>query len=150
MGQIHQAMARLRLLLAEISGKEEELDATIKQFRAQLTRLPVQTAYGRTSLSGALSAMMEMEERLAHAETMKRHLLAIKERSRQELEALELTLRVEEAKETLAAMYARLREGGERDLEAESNIRRLEEFIAEYSQRAGRTITDASAKEKKG
>ena len=50
-------MAALRLSLAEIRHKEEQLDASIAQFRTQLRRLPRQTIYGRAPLDMALSAM---------------------------------------------------------------------------------------------
>ena len=66
--QLQQAMAALRLSLAEIRHKEEQLDASIAQFRTQLRRLPRQTIYGRAPLDMALSAMGEVEERLRDAE----------------------------------------------------------------------------------
>ena len=66
MVQLRQATARLRLFLAEIKSREEQLDGMVRQFQAQLDRLPRQAIYGRTTLDLALSAMAEIQERLDH------------------------------------------------------------------------------------
>ena len=141
MVELRQATARLRLVLAELGSREQELDTMVRQFRIQLDRLPKQAIYGRTSLDLALSAMAEIQERLDHAVVEREHLLAIKRRASDELAALELTRQVEEAKTTLRE----LREGSEAadrvDEDVEAEARRLEEFIAESSKRAERAIT---------
>ena len=112
----------------------------VRQFRTQLDRLPQQTIYGRTTLEGALAIMGEMEERLAHAEALQRRLEVIRARVRRELEALQLLQQVDEARERLDALKRRAQEPGRADDKTLAEIRRLEEFIAENSQRAGRTI----------
>ena len=71
----------------------------IRQFRTQLNRLPRQAIYERTTLDVVLSSMAEIQERLDHTQAARQHLLAIKQRSSDELSALELTQKVEEAKE---------------------------------------------------
>jgi|GEM_PF-3310410 len=43
MVQMTQAMAVLKLVLAEIRAKEQHLDTQIKQFEGQMARLPRQT-----------------------------------------------------------------------------------------------------------
>ena len=141
MVQIRQTTARLRLLLAELRGREDELDVMIRQFRAQLDRIPRQAIYGRTSLDLALSAMAEIEERLDHAQNDRQHLLAIKQRAADELGALEITRQVEEAKEDLKDLKTKLLPGDNVDEGVAAEVRRLEEFIVEYSKRAERTIT---------
>ena len=88
--QLEQAMATLRLGLAEMHNKEEQLDSLISQFQTQLRRLPRQVVYGRTSLDASLTAMGEIEERLADAVANRRRLLEIKKTATQELEALEI------------------------------------------------------------
>ena len=50
MSQLQQTMATLRMTLAEIQNKEQQLDALISQFRTQLQRLPRQVIYGSTPL----------------------------------------------------------------------------------------------------
>ena len=68
----------------------------------------------------------------------RKHLLMIKERANRELEALQLTRQVEDAKDTLAKLQSlRSKEG-----ETVSKIQSLEQFINDYSQRAAKAITD--------
>lgn len=67
MVQLKEAMARIRLVLVEISSREEQMDAMIGQFRTQLERLPKQAVYGNAGLELALSAMEEVRERLSHS-----------------------------------------------------------------------------------
>ncbi|MCE2499696.1 MAG: hypothetical protein J4G13_02390 [Dehalococcoidia bacterium] len=138
--QLQQAMASLRLSLAEIRHKEEQLDASINQFRAQLRRLPRQTIYGRAPLDMALSAMGEIEERLRDAEDNRRRLLTVKKAALDELAALESVQQVDEARKALAQLRQQFgRQPASADAAAE--IRRLEQFIAQHSRRAEQTIT---------
>ena len=144
MVQIREATAGLRLVLADIKGREgreAQLDTMVHQFRTQLDRLPKQAIYGRTSLDLALSAMAEIQERLDHAVATRQHLLAIKQRTSDELAALELTQRVEEAKETLRDLKSRPPDPRTSPDDVEAEVRRIQEFIAEYSKRAERSIT---------
>ena len=138
--QLQQAMAALRLSLAEIRHKEEQLDASINQFRTQLRRLPRQTIYGRAPLDMALSAMGEIEERLRDAEDNRRRLLTVKKAALDELAALESVQQVDEARKALAQLRQQFgRQPASPDTAAE--IRRLEQFIAQHSRRAEQTIT---------
>ena len=138
--QLQQAMASLRLSLAEMRHKEEQLDASINQFRAQLRRLPRQTIYGRAPLDMALSAMGEIEERLRDAEDNRRRLLTVKKAALDELAALESVQQVDEARKALAQLRQQFgRQPASADAAAE--IRRLEQFIAQHSRRAEQTIT---------
>ena len=146
--QLQQAMAALRLSLAEIRHKEEQLDASIAQFRTQLRRLPRQTIYGRAPLEMALSAMGEVEERLRDAEDNRRRLLSIKKAAMDELAALESVQQVDEARKALAQLRQQFgRQPASADAAAE--IRRLEQFIAQHSRRAEQTIT-ANFEERRG
>ena len=140
--QLQQAMAALRLSLAEIRHKEEQLDASIAQFRTQLRRLPRQTIYGSAPLDMALSAMGEVEERLQDAEDNRRRLLTIKKAATDELAALESVQQVDEARKALAQLRQQYgRQPTSPDAAAE--VRRLEQFIAQHSRRAEQTITAA-------
>ena len=133
-------MAALRLSLAEIRHKEEQLDASIAQFRTQLRRLPRQTIYGRAPLDMALSAMGEVEERLRDSEENHRRLLTIKRAALDELAALESVEQVDKARKELAQLKQQsARHGPSSDTATE--IRRLEQFIAEHSKRAEQAIT---------
>ena len=144
--QLQQAMATLRLSLANIRHKEEQLDAQIAQFRTQLRRLPRQAIYGRAPLDLALSAMGEIEERLQDAEQTRRRLLAIKKAAQDELAALESVQQVDEARKTLAQLRRATRlqspaPSSPPSAETAAEIRRLEQFIAQHSKRAEQTIT---------
>ena len=136
--QLEQAMATLRLGLAEMRAKEDHMDALVNQFQTQLRRLPRQVVYGQTSLESSLTAMGEIEERLEDAISNRRRLLAIKDTATQELEALQLLKRVDEARSKLAS----LKNGNSADEEVQAEIRQLEDFIAANSRQAEQAITE--------
>ncbi len=130
--QLQKAMATLRLSLAEIEDKERRLDSMVAQFRTQLRRFPRQVVYGMTGLNASLTAMGEIEERLADAVASRRRLLAIKKTAREELEALEVVKRVDEARHSLQDLRRRMRGSGE-DFAGLAEARRLEQDIAKNS-----------------
>ncbi len=138
--QLQNTMAALRLRLAEIQNKEGQLDAMIAQFRTQVRRLPRQAVYGQVSLDSSLDALGEIEERLADAMANRRRLLAIKKTCEEELEALEVVKRVDEARRALADLRKRVRTSGIDD-DTVAEMHRLEQFIAEHSKRAELAIT---------
>ena len=135
--QLEQAMANLRIGLAEMENRETQLDARISQFRQQLRRVPRQAVYAQTSLDTSLAAMGEIEERLIDAEAVRRRLLQIKASASQELEALIVLKQVDEAKTKLSALK-RSRATDEGTL---AEIKQLEEFLAVQGKRAEQTIT---------
>jgi hypothetical protein len=135
--QLEKAMANLRMGLAEMEHKESQLDAQISQFRQQLRRVPRQAMYGQASLDVSLAAMGEIEERLADSEAVRRRLLQIKASAQQELEALIVLKRVDEARTRLADLKRRRAD----ESETASEIRRLEEFIVVQGKRAEQAIT---------
>ena len=136
--QLEQAMATLRLSLAEMRNKEDQMDALINQFDTQLRRVPRQVVYGHTSLEMSLTAMGEIEERLDDAVANRRRLLAIKDTATQELEALRLLKRVDEARSKLAE----LKDGSPVDEDVQAETRQLESFIAANSRQAEQAITE--------
>ena len=60
MTQMSQAVAALKLRLAEMRAKDDQLKVMIRQFQAQLVRIPRQTMYGRIPLDLALGSMQEI------------------------------------------------------------------------------------------
>ena len=138
--QLQTTMAALRIRLAEIQDKERQLDATIAQFRTQLRRLPRQFIYGNTSLDASLSAMGEIEERLADSVALRQRVLEFEKSAVDELQALELIKQVDEARHSLQSLRQRVRLSGE-DQESLEEIRLLESFIAGHSKRAEQAIT---------
>ncbi len=139
--QLQQTMATLRMSLAEIENKESQLNSMISQFRTQVRRLPRQFIYGRTALDASISAMGEIEERLADAQASRRRLMTIKKAVTEELAALESVKQVDEARQSLSELKRRWGTTGE-DTDAKPEIRRLEQFIAEHSRRAEQVITE--------
>jgi hypothetical protein len=136
-------MATLRLGLAEMSNKEDQLDALISQFQTQLRRLPRQVVYGQTSLDSSLAAMGEIEERLEDVVANRRRLLAIKKTATQELEALQLLKRVDESRSKLAGLKKSADSAGEdAQTDVQAEVRRLEKFIVDNSRQAEQAITE--------
>ena len=132
-------MATLRLGLAEMRNKENQLDQLVNQFQTQLRRLPRQVVYGQGSLDMSLAAMSEIEERLDDAMANRRRLLAIKDTATQELEALQLLKRVDDARAKLASLK---RSGTSVNDDVSDEVRQLENFIAANSRQAEQAITD--------
>ncbi len=106
MPEMQKTITRLRFLLASIGGKEEELEGLSRQFRRQLERAPSHAIRGDNSLDSTLSVLGEIQERLDNVERTRRHLDSIESRAHDELRALELTAKIEQAKTELATLRA--------------------------------------------
>lgn len=135
-------MATLRLSLAEIKNKEQQIESMISQFRTQLRRLPRQVIYGKTTLDASISAMGEIEERLGDSLAVQRRLLAIKKAAQDELAALESVKQVDEARSALDNLKQQIVNFGEK-ADTLTEIKRLEQFIAEHSKMAELAITES-------
>ena len=139
--QLQQAMANIRMGLAEIHSKESQLDSMINQFRTQLRRLPRQIVYGQLPLDASLSSMGEIEERLNDTLATRERLLKIKKAATDELTALESVKLVDEAKSNLISLK-RTTITPDSDIKTHQEIQRLEQFIAEHSKLAEIAITE--------
>jgi hypothetical protein len=142
--QLHTTIANLRLSLAELGEKERRLDSMISQFRTQLRRLPRQVIYGRTSLDASLAAMGEIEERLADSVAIRQRVLIIKKAATEELRALELVGKLDEARRSIQTLKQEAGGSDEAPEAAEdrrAEINRLEQYIAEHSKQAELAIT---------
>ena len=139
MPQMQQAISMLRLLLASVRAKEDELDVLVRQFRRQLERAPRYAIHGGNPLEVTLNLMGEIQERLDMVERQRKHLAAIRRQAEAELEALNITERVSKAKEELSQLRRKRNDGEEVDV---ARIVELERFIEEASIRAGEAITD--------
>jgi hypothetical protein len=142
MPQLIQAIGRLKLLLAEIESRSQHVEVTARQFRMQMQHVTKQAMYGRASLDTALTVTAEIDDRLADAVAVQRRLEVIRSCARQELEALLILQQVEDARKLLDMLRQRVQEIGGPDEQTQAEIKRIEEFIAENSQRAGRTIAE--------
>ncbi|HZR97820.1 MAG TPA: hypothetical protein VFE37_03880 [Chloroflexota bacterium] len=163
MQKIEVMIARLRLILADTTAKEQQLATLRRQLREQSERLVTYSLYGDAELDRCLALMADVEQRLTQAETSSRHLQRIRERAQRELDSLLLTKGVEEAKARLAALQdqkaqieqalldvaapgaARVDLASAAKLQAaesalDEEIRRLQHDINEASERAARSI----------
>ena len=139
--QLQQAMANIRMGLAEIQSKESQLDSMISQFRTQLRRLPRQIVYGQLPLDASLSSMGEIEERLNDTLATRERLLKIKKAATDELTALESVKLVDEAKSNLFSLK-KTAITSDTATKTHEEIQRLEQFIAEHSKLAEIAITE--------
>ena len=139
MPQMQQVISNLRLLLASVRAKEDELEALARQFRRQLERAPRYAIQAGNPLELTLNLMGEIQERLDSVETQRKHLAAIRRQAEAELEALNITEKIAQAKEELAGLRASRNAG---EVVDESRIAELQRFIEEASIRAGEAITD--------
>jgi chromosome segregation ATPase len=144
--KIDITIARLRLLLADVTAKEAQYTGVRQQFQQQLRRSVDRSIYGETSLESTLGVMAEIQQRIAAAEGTLRDLGLVRARAERELESLQLMKRVEAAKSELQELESRRREieaAGTRDSEREeldAQIRELRQQINEASEQAARTI----------
>ncbi len=138
MPEMQKTITRLRFLLASIKGKEEELEGLSLQFRRQLDMARSYAIRGDNSLDSTLSALGEIQERLDNVERTRRHLDSIESRAHDELRALELTAKIEQAKTELATLRASDGAGG---IAGRERVQELERFIKDASVRAGEAIT---------
>src|SRR5207253_3493203 len=101
------AIARLRLFLADIEGKEKQLQAVRRQFRDQMERVIGFALYHEASVDQTISMMGDVNEREREVERMLGHLVRLRDRVQAELESLVLTRGIEAAKAELADLEAR-------------------------------------------
>ena len=140
MPEMQKAIAKLRFVLASIKGKEEESEGLSRQFRRQLDRAPSHAIRGDNSLDSTLSVLGEIQERLDSVERTRRHLDSIKSHAQEELRALELTAKIEQAKTELATLRASDGAGQASVTADRKRVQELERFIEDASIRAGEAI----------
>src|SRR3984893_1030197 len=100
-------IARLRLLLAEVTAREAAHEDQRRTCREQHNKLVTFSLYGDSSLDSVLAMLGDVQERLAHIEARSRSLAAIRKRAENELESLQLTKGIEEAKVLLHELQAK-------------------------------------------
>jgi hypothetical protein len=164
MQELAKRIALLRLLLADIEGKQSQVVEMERQYRAQLTRIVEFVVYREGDVANALSLMTEVQGKLDEALQTAGHLAMLSDRATLELEALLLTKRVAEARSQLAELEDRQRElseqitgltGGDEDSKYNmelrpdqmADIRSINEEVAEVAEEIARLhnlITEAS------
>jgi hypothetical protein len=147
--KIDITIARLRLLLADVSSRERGLDDQRRILREQQNKLVTFSMYGDSSLDSVLGMLGDVQERLSHVELTAQSLAAIRKRAEYELESLQLTKGIEEAKVLLQDLQARQAAPlGTADAlspeEIQAEIARLRALINEASERAAQNIERAT------
>lgn len=137
--QMQQAITSLRLLLASVRAKDEELQASERQFRRQLERAPRHAIQAGHSLDATLNIMGEIQERLDSVSTQRKHLASLRQQAETELAALSITEQISQAKAELATLTANQ---ATNNPDNQARIAELRRFIAEASIRAGEAITN--------
>lgn len=108
MKELDRRIATLRLRLAEVSSRQEQLRILRRQFRTQLERLTDFAVLERGDLDSAISMADDVDQRLAQTERSLRYLDSVRTRGQEELDALLLTRSIEAAKAELTELESRL------------------------------------------
>jgi len=147
--KIDLTITRLRLLLADVRAREAALEDQRRTFREQHNKLVSFSMYGDSTLDSVLAMLGDVQGRLAHIESTSQSLAAIKKRTEIELESLQLTKGIEEAKVLLQELQAR--QAAPIDAadalspaEIQAEIARLQQLINEASERAAQNIERAA------
>ena len=152
--KIDITIARLRLLLADITARGRALEEQRRTLREQQNKLVTFSMYGDSSLDSVLAMLADVRERLTHIEATAQSLSAIRKRAEIEPESLQLTKGIEEAKALLQQLQAKQAapQAAPDALSAEeiqAEIVRLRALINEASERAAHNI-ERSVAEKRG
>src|SRR5438876_11321465 len=102
--KIDLTIARLRLLLADVSARERALEDQRRTFREQHNKLITFSMYGDSTLDSVLAMLGDVQERLSHLDGTSQSLAATRKRAEIELESLQLTKGIQEAKILLTAV----------------------------------------------
>jgi hypothetical protein len=149
--KIDLTIARLRLLLAEVTAREGALEEQRRTCGDQHNKLVTFSMYGDTTIDSVLSMLGDVQERLTQIEATARSLAAIRQRAENELESLQLTKGIEEARILLHELQAK--QAGSIDAadtlspdEIQAEIARLRSLINEASERAAKNIERSTSR----
>jgi hypothetical protein len=137
--KIDLTIARLRLLLADLTARDAALEDQRRTCREQHNKLVTFSLYGDSSLDSVLAMLADVDERLTHVDATSRSVASIRKRAENELESLQLTKSIEEAKVLLHELQAK-----QADPESQAEIARLRALINEASEQAAKNIERSS------
>ena len=145
MQKLDVMIARMRLLLADVSARESEVNQVVRQCNLQTEKILSFTLYGEATLDSTLAMMTDVQERLDQSERTLRHLQRVRTRLETELESLQLTRRIETLRSELATLQAlgdrvEAAEAAGGPIDVARRIHELQDEINEASERAARTI----------
>src|SRR5579864_5739122 len=131
--KIDLTIARLRLLLADVTARERALQDQRRTFREQHNKLIAFSMYGDSTLDSVLAMLSDVQERLTALDGTAQSLAAIRKRTEIELESLQLTKGIEEAKVLLQELQARSLDSADAlsPEEIKAEIARLQALINE-------------------
>ena len=109
MQEMDRRIDLLRLLLADLNARIKQAQEAHDGLRGQLSRIVDFAVRSNISVTSALAALAEAEERAAQQEMILRHLTMLQKRAQSELEALRLTRGVSDAHARLHELEARRR-----------------------------------------
>ncbi len=140
MGQIEQMMGNLRLLLSEVAQRKQRAENLRTQFQRQMDKVTGVGSYGQVELQQLLNLMADLESKLAGVDRSLRHLSLIEKKAKAELESLELTKMVGDARVELASLEGQ----ASLDADKQERVRALHLIISDASEAAGRRIVERS------
>ncbi len=146
MQELDRRIAGLKLRLAEIDAREQQLTTLRRQYEGQLDRAIEYASRPEHPLEAALGVMADLEAKIADIDLARRHLEAVRGRAADELGTLQLTRAVDDAKTQLAELVSRrnaLSRPGEGTAEDASPSTEAADLDAEIG-RLRRLIDDAS------
>lgn len=148
MHEIERRMAMLRLMLADITARQEQSQANEQQLHTQYQRVIDFAVQRNAGVANALALLAETEQRLHQERATLRHLEALRRRAQSELDTLRLTRSVADAQQRLTELEARRQElmrlpaasqascdgeAGESPFVANSELAEIEAEIAELN-----------------
>lgn len=136
MEPLEQVTGRLRLLLAQIAHQRGQLEGLRRQFQRQLERVVGYGVYGEIDLGQVLSLMADLEAKQADLGKTLERLERLEKGARGELESLELTRAVEQAKAEMSSLEGQV----SLDREQQARLEDLRRFVSEASEEAARRI----------
>ena len=167
MHEIERRMAMLRLMLADITARQEQSQANEQQLHTQYQRIIDFAVQRNAGVANALALLAETEQRLSQERATLRHLEALRRRAQSELDTLRLTRSVADAQQRLTELEARRQEltklpvgpqaGGDTEAsespavasselaEIDTEIAELNTLIADASESAARALSEQQA-----
>ena len=138
---INASLARLRLLLRSVEQRQQESQRRLNFLRQQFRRIPTIAVNGHLNVETYIAATTETRRRVGNLEQELQDLEVLKARIRKELQALELTMRIQQTQAELTHLREQTRWDSRPELPEE--IRRLEALEQELVLEAGRSITNS-------
>lgn len=110
MHEIERRMAMLRLMLADITARQEQSQANEQQLYTQYQRIIDFAVQRNAGVANALALLAETEQHLSQERATLRHLEALRRRAQSELDTLSLTRSVADAQQRLIELETRRQE----------------------------------------